>query len=78
MDFRILGSVEVVDDGRHISIRRGKQLALVAYLLLRPNELVPSERLVDELWDENPPATAAKVLQNPFPTCARRSGKTAC
>jgi DNA-binding SARP family transcriptional activator/streptogramin lyase len=64
VDFRILGSVEVVDDGRRISIRRGKQLALLAYLLLRPNELVPSERLVDELWDENPPPTAAKVLQN--------------
>lgn len=64
MEFRILGPVEVVDDGRPISIRRGKQLALLAYLLLRPNELVPSERLIDELWDENPPPTAAKVLQN--------------
>jgi DNA-binding SARP family transcriptional activator/streptogramin lyase len=64
VEFRILGPVEVVDDGRPISIRRGKQLALLAYLLLRPNELVPSERLIDELWDENPPPTAAKVLQN--------------
>jgi DNA-binding SARP family transcriptional activator/streptogramin lyase len=64
VDFRILGSVEVVDDGRPISIRRGKQLAVLAYLLLRRNELVPSERLIDELWDESPPPTAAKVLQN--------------
>jgi DNA-binding SARP family transcriptional activator/DNA-binding beta-propeller fold protein YncE len=64
VEFRILGPVEVVDDGLPISIRRGKQLALLAYLLLRPNELVPSERLIDELWDENPPPTAAKVLQN--------------
>jgi DNA-binding SARP family transcriptional activator/streptogramin lyase len=64
VEFRILGPVEVVDDGRPISIRRGKQLALLAYLLLRPNELAPSERLIDELWDERPPPTAAKVLQN--------------
>jgi DNA-binding SARP family transcriptional activator/DNA-binding beta-propeller fold protein YncE len=64
VEFRILGPVEVVDDGRPVSIRRGKQLALLAYLLLRPNELVPSERLIDELWEQDPPPTAAKVLQN--------------
>jgi DNA-binding SARP family transcriptional activator/streptogramin lyase len=74
VDFRILGSVEVVDDGRPISIRRGKQLALLAYLLLRRNELVPSERLIDELWDESPPPTAAKVLQNAVSELRRALG----
>jgi DNA-binding SARP family transcriptional activator/DNA-binding beta-propeller fold protein YncE len=64
VEFRILGPVEVVDDGRPVSIRRGKELALLAYLLLHPNEVIPSERLVDELWGERPPPTAAKILQN--------------
>jgi YVTN family beta-propeller protein len=64
MEFRILGSLEVVDDGRPVSIRRGKEQALLAYLLLHANEIVPSDRLIDALWDERPPATASKILQN--------------
>src|SRR2546430_6919240 len=64
MDFRILGPLEVLDQGRRISLRRGKDQALLAYLLLHANEFVASGRLVDELWGERPPATAAKILQN--------------
>jgi DNA-binding SARP family transcriptional activator/DNA-binding beta-propeller fold protein YncE len=64
VDFRILGPLEVVDGERPVSIRRGKEQALLAYLLLHPNQVVPSERLIDELWGERPPATAAKILQN--------------
>jgi DNA-binding SARP family transcriptional activator len=64
VEFRILGPLEVVDEGRPVSIRRGKELALLTYLLLHPNEVVPRERLIDELWDERPPATAPKILHN--------------
>ena len=64
MDFRILGPLEVLDQGRRVSVRRGKEQALLAYLLLHANELVASDRLVDELWGERPPPTAAKILQN--------------
>jgi DNA-binding SARP family transcriptional activator len=64
MEFRILGPLEVVDDGRPVSIRRGKEQALLAYLLLHANEVVPSGRLIDVLWDERPPPTASKILQN--------------
>jgi YVTN family beta-propeller protein len=64
MEFRILGPLEVVDDGRPVSIRRGKEQALLAYLLLHANEVVPSGRLIDALWDERPPPTASKILQN--------------
>src|SRR5439155_27318466 len=64
MEFRILGSLEVVDEGRPISIRRGKEQALLAYLLLHANEVVPSGRLIDALWGERPPPTAPKILQN--------------
>jgi YVTN family beta-propeller protein len=64
MEFRILGSLEVVKDGRPVSIRRGKEQALLVYLLLHANEVVPSSRLIDALWDERPPPTASKILQN--------------
>jgi YVTN family beta-propeller protein len=64
VEFRILGPLEVVDEGRPVSIRRGKERALLIYLLLRANEIVPSGQLIDALWDERPPTTASKILQN--------------
>jgi WD40 repeat protein/DNA-binding SARP family transcriptional activator len=65
LDFRLLGPLELVDDGGlELSIGRGRQRALLALLLLRANELVASDRLVEELWGEAPPATAHKMLHN--------------
>ena len=63
MDFRILGPLEVADNGRESAIAPGKQRALLAILLLHANEVVPSDRLIEELWGEQPPASAAKSLQ---------------
>ena len=63
MDFRILGPLEVADQGRELALTGGKQSALLAILLLHPNEVVPSDRLIDELWGERAPPTAAKSLQ---------------
>ena len=40
-----------------------KQRALLALLLLRRNEVVPRERLIDAIWGEEPPGTAANSLQ---------------
>jgi DNA-binding SARP family transcriptional activator/streptogramin lyase len=64
MEFRILGPLEVVDEGHPVPLPRGKQRALLAYLVLHPNELVSTDRLIDALWGERPPPTAAKILQN--------------
>ncbi len=64
MEFRILGPLEIDGDDGPITVHRGKEQALLAFMLLHPNELIPSERLIDELWDGRPPATAAKILQN--------------
>ena len=64
MDFRILGPLEVRDDGVELSLGGGKQRALLALLLIHPNESLSTDRLIDELWDEQPPPTAAKILQN--------------
>ena len=63
MEFRVLGPLEVVEDGRTISLGGVKQRALLASLLLRANEVVSSDTLIDELWGASPPATAAKAVQ---------------
>ena len=40
-----------------------KQRAVLALLLLNANEVVPLDRLIDELWDESPPESAANIVQ---------------
>lgn len=63
MDFRILGPVEALHGGRSIGLGGDRQRALLAVFLLHPNETLSTERLVDELWGERPPATATKTAQ---------------
>ncbi|HET6683263.1 MAG TPA: BTAD domain-containing putative transcriptional regulator [Gaiella sp.] len=63
MEFRILGPLDVVEDGRSLDLGGPKQRALLAALLLRANEVVSQDTLIDDLWGEAPPATAAKTLQ---------------
>src|SRR4051794_18638178 len=63
MEFRILGPLEVLDEGRVVALGGSKQRALLALLLLHANETLTPDRLIDELWGERPPATAAKTLQ---------------
>src|SRR5918992_166117 len=62
MEFRILGPVEVRDDGRLVRLGGGKQRAVLALLLLSANRVVASERMIELLWGERPPATAATAL----------------
>ena len=63
MEFRILGPLEVVDDGRLVDLGRRQQRALLAMLLLRANEVVSLERLIAGLWEVDPPAKAASTLR---------------
>ena len=57
-DFRLLGPVEVVVDGRAIELGGVRQRALLALLVLHANEVVSRDFLIDELWGERPPASA--------------------
>ena len=63
MEFRILGPLEIRDGQRTVELGAAKQRALLGVLLLHANELVPTSRLVDELWGERPPATSEKLVQ---------------
>ncbi|HKF14434.1 MAG TPA: BTAD domain-containing putative transcriptional regulator [Gaiellaceae bacterium] len=64
MEYRILGPLEVRVGDRPVELRGARQRELLAVLLLHPNEIVASDRLIDELWPGDPPSTAAKINQN--------------
>src|SRR5918994_5128882 len=63
MDFRLLGPLEVAEHDRLLALGGIKQRSLLAILLLHANELVSSDRLIDELWGDASPRTAGKALQ---------------
>src|SRR5262245_33273214 len=62
MEYRILGPLEVSDDGHAVAIGGSKPRALLAILLLRANAVVSRDRLIDELWGASPPETAPTAL----------------
>src|SRR5829696_5486766 len=63
MEFRILGPLEVIDGTAPVALGGRKQRALVARLLLDANRTVAVDRLVDDLWGDDVPDTAAKMVQ---------------
>ena len=62
LEFRLLGSLEARVDDRSIALGGMRQRGLLALLLLRPNEVVSRDRLIDELWRDHAPETAANAL----------------
>ena len=62
MEFQILGPLEARRGGMQLALGAAKQRALLAILLVHANELVSSDRLIEELWPK-PPETAANTLQ---------------
>jgi YVTN family beta-propeller protein len=58
LEFRLLGPFEVSERGRALEVGAGKQRALLALLILRAGEVVSTDRLIDALWEERPPASA--------------------
>ncbi len=62
MEFQILGPLEVRREKALVALGAAKERALLGILLVHANELVSSDRLIDELWPA-PPQTAANALQ---------------
>jgi DNA-binding SARP family transcriptional activator len=62
-EFRLLGPLEAVVGGKPVPLAAAKPRALLALLLLHRNRVVSTDRLIDELWEDDPPATATKTLQ---------------
>lgn len=63
MEFRILGPLEVWRDGERLQLGGAKQRALLAILLMQRNHVVAADRLIELLWGDDAPETAAHTLQ---------------
>ena len=63
IEFRVLGPVQMVVGSRVLPLGGAKQRGLLALLLLERNRVVPRDRLVDSLWGDAPPASAANSIQ---------------
>ena len=64
MEFGVLGPMRARRDGHDLPLGGPKQRALLAMLLLRANEAVSRERLIEGMWGEQPPPTAEHTLDN--------------
>jgi DNA-binding SARP family transcriptional activator len=76
LEFRLLGPLEVRDGEHAVSVPRQKQRALLAVLLLHAGRAVSKERLIDELWGEQPPKMAKGALENYVSQLRKVLGKT--
>ena len=64
IEFRLLGSFELVSGGHELAIGSGQQRALLAILVLRLNRVVSRDELVEELWGDAAPPSAATSLHS--------------
>ena len=73
MEIRILGPLEVRDADGPMRLGGPQQRALLALLVIQRGEVVSTDRLIDELWPENPPPTAVKTVQMYVSSCGGSS-----
>lgn len=63
MEYRILGPLLVSRDGERVTLDGRRNKELLSLLLLRANEVVSADRLVEDLWSDAPPAAPRKAVQ---------------
>jgi DNA-binding SARP family transcriptional activator/class 3 adenylate cyclase/ABC-type glycerol-3-phosphate transport system substrate-binding protein len=64
VEFRLLGPVEALEDGRAIPLGGPRQRLVLAHLLLSANRVLSMEELVDRVWDGEPPQAARNTIQS--------------
>lgn len=64
MQFSVLGSTEVTAGGVQLELGGVKQRAILGYLVLHANKVVPTSQILQAMWEGNPPPTARKMVQN--------------
>ena len=62
MRFRILGPLEVLSPDGWMPVKAAKWRSLLGVLLLRHDQLIPTDTLIDELWGDSPPGTATNLV----------------
>jgi YVTN family beta-propeller protein len=63
VQFRILGPLEAVVDGRDVALGGDRQRAVLAILLIHRGKAVSVDRIIDDLWGDRAPETATKTVQ---------------
>jgi DNA-binding SARP family transcriptional activator/tetratricopeptide (TPR) repeat protein len=63
MEFRILGPLDAYDGGKQVKLGGPRQQIALAMMLLEPGKVIPLNRLIDAMWDGDPPATARAQVQ---------------
>jgi DNA-binding SARP family transcriptional activator len=63
VEFRLLGTVSIAAEAGDLPLGPAKRRSVLAALLLRANAVVPVDRLIDAVWEEEPPARARTVVQ---------------
>ena len=62
-EFRVLGPLEVGNDGQSLRLRGNRERVLLTLLLLNANRTISAERLAEDLWDGAPPDGAIRLLR---------------
>jgi DNA-binding SARP family transcriptional activator len=62
LEFRILGPLEALDGGHPLTVASGRERALLTLLVVHANEIVTTDRILDEIWGERPPDSGAKTV----------------
>jgi DNA-binding SARP family transcriptional activator len=63
VEFQTLGPLTVQRNGQDVAVTSAKLRTVLACLLIHARRLVTTDRLIDELWGEHPPASATNTLQ---------------
>jgi DNA-binding SARP family transcriptional activator len=63
LEFWVLGPTDVRRDGESVRFRGRRELALVALLAIEANRLVPTDRLIEDLWGDAAPDGALRTLR---------------
>jgi len=63
MEFRVLGPLEIMADGKPVEVDAPKQRALLAVLLIHANEVVSADRLLELVWGDEQPSGGLRTLR---------------
>ena len=70
-ELRLLGAVQILDDGLPVAIDGRKPRQLLAALMLNANRLVSIDRLIEAVWGDDPPRSAIENLRT-YATALRK------
>jgi DNA-binding SARP family transcriptional activator len=63
VEYRLLGPLEVVVGGHPAKVGPPRHCGVLVLLLTQANAVVPADRIIDELWGDDPPASAVNLVQ---------------